>query len=292
MFGLPGSRGAGTLTSRLKAAICIGAYAGMRKWKPSHVDLPRLVSAAQQWAATARHPSTHDRRLTHSREVVRRLVGFDLYTVASVRDTLAHNKRRRPPPVQVPHMTFEQYRAVRRRASRDVRAAIDVVWCTLARPSDWLGSADVGRPPVRLREVTMLPPPNVEALYIRTKPDQEGLGRRLRFTLPRSTWKWLWQRMASNPPSAPALPITHAQLAAAFRPFPLRSVRRGTIRLALLQGVPASRVMSITGHKDQATVLRYAGLMCPRKARHSLAVSAAVLRPLPMFRASVNQFQR
>ena len=254
-------------------------------WSRSVASLAPLAAASLRYAALAAHPLTANKRLSHCREVVIRLLGpaADIYRVPAVRDKVAVNRRSAPPPKQVPHMPFAHYRAARRKAPEPVRRTIDVMWCSLARPSDWLGSQDVKRPPVPLADVQMVAPGLVEALYRRSKPDQEGIGRRLRFHLPTSTWRWLAKRKAALPPGHPALPASMAALRRALAPYPLRSVRRGTIRLALLQGISARRVQAITGHKDPATVLRYAGLMCPRRAAHSVAVSAAVLRPQSRF---------
>ena len=252
----------------------------MRAWTASQACLPRLVAASLEYAGLARHPLTANGRLTSAREVVKRLLGqgADIYAAAAVRDRRAIHKRSAPPPVQVPHMTLSQFRVVRRRAARPVRYSLDVIWSSLARPSDWLGSVGSNRPPVPLADVEVLGRGLVEALYRRTKPDQEGVGRRVRIQLPPKAYRWLQRRKASLPASYPALPATFGQLQWAMRPYPLRSIRRGTVRIALMQGISARRVAAVTGHKSEATVLRYAGMMCPRAAAHTMQVSAAVWR--------------
>ena len=277
-----------TLAARRDALFSLVALAHMQQWhRASAPSLGRMAHAALRYARLARHPLTANARLTACREVVARLLGrrADLYAIPAVRDARAINKRSAPPPRQVPHMPFQHYRAARARAHTRVRRCMDVIWASLARPSDWLGSTGVSRPPVPLADVQLLAPGLVEALYRRSKPDQEGLGRRVRLRLPQSTWEWLRLRKSTHPPSHPALPISIAELRKAFAPYPLRSVRRGTVRLALLQGLSARKVMAVTGHKSEQTVLRYAGLMCPKRAAHSAAVSLAVLRPAPRFRS-------
>jgi len=194
------------------------------------------------------------------------------------------NKRHRPPPNQVPHMPFAHYVTCRARAAGDVRRAVDIMWCSLARPSDWLGSRPSRRPPVPLADVTCLPGFRAEILYRKTKPDPEGVGRRVRIALPPRTWEWLRVRKATQPPQSPVITLSFDRLKRAFAPYPLRSVRRGTIRLALLQGISARTVCAISGHRDPRTVLRYAGLMCPKEARRSAKVSSAVLRPRAVYR--------
>ena len=177
-------------------------------------------------------------------------------------------------------MSPRAYRHLRRRVSPALRMSLDVLWVTLARGSDWLGSAAAGRPPVMLSELRLLREDQFEVKYLRTKPDVEGVGRRVRSQLPHSSWRALRERKRVLPPSSPALPVSYSQLHAALRPYAIRAVRRGAVRAALMAGSSVRAVMAVTGHKAASTVLRYAGIIAPEDARRGLRVARAVLGPL------------
>jgi len=254
------------------------ALAGGGSWPPSHRRRTLLGRMSLEYACGARHQRTRADRLTQCRQVCLRLQPpIDVYQEPALRDARAEWKRTAPPPVQVEPADPRYVRRRIRLADPPVAACLAAVWGAFARPSDWLGSEDAGRPPVAVRDVQDRKDGKLEVVYWRTKPDVEGVGRRIAIHVPGRQHRWIVRRLRRAGPDEPLFPVTFPQLRAALA-MPLRSIRRGAVRTALLSGVSVRAVMALTGHKDRRTVLRYAGLIAPEDARRGLRASKAVWR--------------
>lgn len=276
-IGEVGSRAWSTLRRRLLALLALGATLGC--WPPPPtIPLDALAAAALAWARAVPHQRSQLARVTAARAVCGRAPGLpDLYSHPSVRDFRAKATRAAPPPMQADFMQLSTVRAIVARLPPERGAFTATMWSSLARPSDWLGSPDIGRPPVLVRDVSVdVRRGVVLAILWRTKPDTEGVGRRIAFVLPPAPFRWLRHRLATARPTQPLFQVTYEQAKADVRPHQLRSFRRGSVRAALLAGVSVRAVQVLTGHKSRKTVLRYAGLMAPEDQRRAVAASKAV----------------
>ena len=227
------------------------------------------------YAGRAKHPATAEKRFTAARIVCRRAGWMeDIYADPAVEDARAIALRRRPPPKKAVAAHWAVLRRFTRRLPADRRHSLRLIYCALARPSDWMGSTERIRVP--LRDVRIVHR-EVHALYRRTKPDVAGVGRRVAFYVPASTRRWLRDRKRSRPPNTPVIECTYDELRRALRPagLQLRSLRRGAVRAALLAGARITAVMALTGHADPRTVFRYAGVIAPQIRRGGLRASAA-----------------
>lgn len=269
--GERGSRAGSTLAKRARALLAIAGAA----WPPEQRERGRLASRALRYASASQHPRTRGDRLSHCRQICLRLrPPLDLYDTPRCRDARALWKRAAPPPRQVEPASLALVKRRIAAAPAMQGVGLAAMWGSFARPSDWLGSRDAGRPPVQVKDLTMRGRGVVEVIYWRTKPDVEGVGRRVAFAMPSRQYRLLDRRVRRAPPDAPALPVTFAQLRHALGE-PLRSIRRGAVRAALLSGVSVRAIMALTGHKDRRTVLRYAGLIAPEDARRGIRASSA-----------------
>ena len=254
-------------------------------WPP--LDPLRVIAARftrrlrrKPWAVSTMRGMYSDARMVLLRQ------GLDLYTIPAVEDHRAELLRSTEPPAQAP---FARPHTIARLLSPSSplplmpRLLLATMWGSMARPSDWIGSE--GRRPVRAEEVTCIPPHHVQVLYRRTRPDPAGLGRRTQFVLPQQYWTELRRRVQRiDPHDSVFLPADLRPVMRALHSLSLcaRSLRRGSVRAALLAGVSVRRVQLVTGHKQQATVLRYACLLAPHMARDASSASAAVWASAPL----------
>jgi hypothetical protein len=159
-----------------------------------------------------------------------------------------------------------------------------VLFCSLARVSDWSRKGLLGGPGVTRSDVVRVGA-GWQVCYRATKTDPTGTSRRIVFYLPRRADENLAALLRRKPDGA-LFPYSAADLREFLRKardrgivsarLTAHSFRRGGIRRVMRRGAAGRAVVRLTGHQSLEMLSRYAGIVPAEWQRAFEAVGTAL----------------